>query len=132
MSKKPLRPCRYPGCYELVSDGYCSRHQPKKRLEQRSAEAESWRWMYFTDEWRKDLRPTQLMREPFCRECARAGRRVRATDVDHIVDHKGDWTVFCNRSNLESLCHSCHSRKTAREMYENHRRSKLRRAASRR
>ena len=53
--------------------------------------------MYFTDEWRKDLRPTQLMREPFCRECARAGRRVRATDVDHIVDHKGDWAVFCDR-----------------------------------
>mgnify|MGYP000827202149 CR=1 FL=1 len=22
MSEKPLRPCRYPGCYELVSDGY--------------------------------------------------------------------------------------------------------------
>ena len=132
MCKKPLRPCRYPGCYELVSDGYCSRHQPKKRLEQRSAEAESWRWMYFTDEWRKDLRPTQLMREALCRECAKAGRRVLATDVDHIVDHKGDWAVFCDRSNLESLCHSCHSRKTAREMYENRRRSKLRRAASRR
>lgn len=25
MSEKPLRPCRYPGCYELVSDGY-SKH----------------------------------------------------------------------------------------------------------
>ena len=132
MSEKPLRPCRYPGCYELVSDGYCAKHQPPKRSGQRSAEAESWRWMYFTDEWRKDLRPTQLMREPFCRECARAGRRVRATDVDHIVDHKGDWAVFCARGNLESLCHSCHSRKTAREMYENRRRSKPRRAGLRR
>ena len=88
--------------------------------------------MYFTDEWRKDLRPTQLMREPFCRECAKAGRRIRATDVDHIVDHKGNWAVFCDRGNLESLCHSCHSRKTVREMYENRRCSKPRRTGSRR
>ena len=132
MSEKPLRPCRYPGCYELVSDGYCAKHQPAKRSGQRSAEAESWRWMYFTDEWRKDLRPTQLMREPFCRECAKAGRRIRAPDVDHIVDHKGNWAVFCDRGNLESLCHSCHSRKTVREMYENRRRSTPRRTGSRR
>ncbi len=105
--RKPLRPCRYPGCYELVSDGYCAKHQPAKRSGHRSAEAESWRWMYFTDEWRKDLRPTQLMREPFCRECAKAGRRIRATDVDHIVDHKGNWAVFCDRGNLESRRWKC-------------------------
>jgi 5-methylcytosine-specific restriction protein A len=36
--------------------------------------------------------------------------------VDHIVDHKGDWRLFVDRNNLESLCHSCHSRKTLREM----------------
>lgn len=117
MNRKPLRPCRHPGCCELVSDGYCSAHQP--RGDRRSAEAQSWRWMYQTDKWRKDLRPAQLLREPFCRECAKRGRRVRATDVDHITDHKGDWAAFCDRSNLESLCHSCHSRKTARELYEN-------------
>ena len=44
-----------------------------------------------------------------------AGRRVRATDVDHIRDHRGDWALFTDRSNLQSLCHSCHSRKTMRE-----------------
>jgi 5-methylcytosine-specific restriction protein A len=87
--------------------------------------------MYQTDEWKLDLRPAQLLREPFCRECARHGRRVRATDVDHVVDHKGDWEKFCDRSNLESLCHSCHSRKTAREMYENRSKSKRRGAAAR-
>lgn len=117
MALKPLRPCRYPGCCVLVSDGYCDAHQP--RGDRRSAEAQSWRWMYRTDEWRLDLRPMQLLREPFCRECAKYGRRVRATDVDHVVDHKGDWSKFCDRSNLESLCHSCHSRKTARETYAN-------------
>ena len=80
----------------------------------RSEETKSWRWMYRTDKWLRELRPEQLLREPFCRECSKRGIRTRATDVDHIVDHKGDWDVFCYPSNLESLCHSCHSRKTAR------------------
>jgi len=82
--------------------------------------------MYQTPEWTDDLRPTQLLREPFCRICAQHGRRVRATDVDHIVDHKGDWDKFSDRSNLESLCHSCHSRKTARELWQNRAKNKRR------
>ena len=74
--------------------------------------------MYGTDLWKDVLRPEQLLKEPFCRECARHGRRVYATDVDHIVDHKGDWALFSDPDNLESLCHSCHSRKTARELWQ--------------
>lgn len=118
MALKPLRPCRHPGCSVLVRGGYCDEHQPK-RIDQRSEESKSWRWMYQTAKWKDELRPEQLMREPFCRECARYGLRVRATDVDHIVDHKGDWHVFCDATNLESLCHPCHSRKTARELWQN-------------
>lgn len=117
MAMKPLRPCRHPGCYALVPDGYCEAHRPK-RTHDRSEEAQRWRWMYQTDEWRLDLRPTQLLQEPFCRECIRQGDRVRATDVDHIKPHRGDWAVFTDRANLQSLCHSCHSRKTMAEMRE--------------
>ena len=117
MAMRALRPCRHPGCGQLVTSGYCDRHKPKERS--RSEEAESWRWMYRTRTWLEDLRPTQLLQEPFCRECARRGDRTRATDVDHIEDHKGDWKTFCDRANLQSLCHSCHSRKTAAELWQN-------------
>lgn len=115
MSLKPLRPCRHPGCPALTREGYCPAHKPREQP--RSAEAQAYRRWYSLDIWTKDLRPTQLMREPFCRECSRHGRRVIATDVDHIVDHKGDWSKFIDRDNLESLCHSCHSRKTAAETW---------------
>jgi 5-methylcytosine-specific restriction protein A len=71
--------------------------------------------MYLTPEWQRDLRPAQLLREPFCRECAKRGLRTKATRVDHVVDHKGDWALFSNRANLQSLCESCHNRKTAKE-----------------
>lgn len=116
MATRPLRPCRHPGCCTLVSGGYCQRHQPKPR--ERSDAAKAWRWMYGTGAW-KQLRSEQLLREPWCRECAARGIRTRATDVDHARDHKGDWAVFADEKNLQSLCHSCHSRKTATEMAKN-------------
>lgn len=124
MAMKPLRPCRHPGCGVLVSGGYCAAHQPPKK-DRRSVEAQAWRWMYGTDVWER-LRGDQLLAEPFCRECGRRGVRRYATDVDHVRDHKGDWTVFTDPGNLESLCHSCHSRKTARDLWQN-RREKRRR-----
>ena len=112
MSMKPLRPCRHPGCMVLVSNGYCDAHRPTPRQDIRSEASKRWRWMYKTDLWLKKLRPEQLAKEPFCRECGKHGGRVYATDVDHIKDHKGDWSLFSDPSNLQSLCHGCHSRKT--------------------
>jgi len=81
--------------------------------------------MYQTDAW-KQLRAAQLLQEPFCRACAVRSLRVPATDVDHIRDHKGDWALFTDAGNLESLCHSCHSRKTARELWQNARKKRRR------
>lgn len=44
--------------------------------------------------------------EPTCRVCG-----ARATDVDHVVPKRAGGPDA--HSNLQSLCHSCHSRKTA-------------------
>ena len=43
------------------------------------------------------------------------GRYTKATDVDHIVPHRGDRDLFWDRNNWQALCHSCHSKKTAAE-----------------
>lgn len=115
MAQKPLRPCRHPGCRELTRDGWCPAHKPKQTARRESA---AWHGWYNLPVWTDDLRPGQLFAEPFCRECARRGLRTRATDVDHIRDHKGDWALFTARDNLQSLCHSCHSRKTMGEQWQ--------------
>lgn len=118
--QKPLRRCKHPGCRMLTSEGYCPAHKPKA---DRQASA-AWHYLY-TDPrygW-KERRADQLIREPWCRECARIELRVRATDADHIEPHQGDVQKFM-KGDLQSLCHSCHSRKTMREM--NQRRASLR------
>lgn len=118
MALKPLRPCRHPGCRELTRDGYCPKHKPKRAARRASAEWHGW---YSLRVWTDDLRPAQLLREPWCRECARRGIRTRATVVDHVRPHRGDWALFTDRDNLQSLCETCHNRKTAREMAQERR-----------
>ena len=113
MALKPLRPCHYPGCDRLVNSGYCPEHKPKKAARRLSAEYHGW---YNLPIWTKRLRPDQLLREPFCRECAKQNVRTRATVVDHITPFRGDWALFIDTANHESLCETCHNRKTAKEM----------------
>ena len=107
--RRPLRPCRKSGCGALTREGYCEVHGAYR--EQR----ELWHKLYNTQLWREYLRPGQLIAEPFCRVCARAGRRVRATVVDHILPHRGDMARFRDVGNLQSLCKRCHDAKTMRE-----------------
>lgn len=63
--------------------------------------------------WRKPggIREQQLRREPFCRHCSTPQVVVPATEVDHVDGDRKNMA----KSNLQSLCHSCHSSKTARE-----------------
>lgn len=63
---------------------------------------------YKTKDWRR-LRHRRLKAEPLCRYCKAKGRVSQATTVDHIVAHKGDWMLFCDYNNTQSLCTTCHS-----------------------
>lgn len=117
MADRPLRPCRHAGCSELTRDGWCPKHKPRH---QRRVSEDYHAW-YTLPVWTRRLRPQQLVHEPFCSVCARvypAGdprSRTRATVVDHIVPHRGDWSLFVDPSNLQSLCKHHHDQKTARE-----------------
>ena len=121
MALKPLRPCRHPGCPALIREGYCPQHKPSKAPRRVSAEYHGW---YSLPVWTEDLRPAQLLREPWCRACAKRGVRTRATVVDHVTPHRGDWALFIDPANHQSLCKSCHDRKTAKEMAEERRKNR--------
>lgn len=68
----------------------------------------------YNRDWAK-ARLVFLTYQPLCAECKRNGRIVAAEVVDHIVPHKGDRKLFSDRRNWQSLCKSCHNRKSARE-----------------
>ena len=113
MALKPLRPCRHPGCSALTREGYGPKHKPPKAPRRASAEYHGW---YSLPIWTDDLRPAQLLREPFCRECAARyppgdpRHWTWASVVDHITPHRGDWAKFIDPTNLQSLCKTCHDR----------------------
>lgn len=118
---KPCKPCKASGCPALVpGGGYCPAHRRKAPAARRAAGAgdrklsAEWHKLYSSKLWKQN-RAMQLLLHPYCQECARHGIRRRATDVDHIIPHRGDLTLFNDTENLQSLCHSCHSKKTIRE-----------------
>lgn len=117
MAQRPLRPCKHAGCPMLTRDGWCEKHRPKH---QRRVSADYHAW-YNLPIWTAFLRPQQLVREPFCRECAKAGRRTPAEVVDHIRPHRGDWDLFKDPSNFQSLCKYHHDQKTALEQLQDRR-----------
>lgn len=64
--------------------------------------------LYGRRAWRR-LRNQQLKQEPLCRMCKEAGFDTPAEVADHIIPHKGDWFLFHDISNLQSLCSACHN-----------------------
>lgn len=81
-----------------------------------------WDGWYGTAHWarlKENFRVCQPERAGLCQwvengvQCHRV-----ATVVDHVIPHKGDWTLFCggmNYENLQGLCGRHHSMKTASE-----------------
>ena len=109
MPYRTLRPCAYPGCDVLVRFGRCDDHRQALVFE-RDPERQR---LYNLAAW-EQRRLLQLAREPWCAECLRNGIYTPASDVDHVVPHRGDQLSFMT-GELQSLCHSCHSKKTIAE-----------------
>ena len=115
MPEAPLRPCSG-GCGLLVERGLCSFCKAKRGGNatdgRRSSTQRGYgaRWQASSKAW--------LAKHPFCADPfgVHGDNAVPATEADHIVPHKGDMKLFWNfDTNIQGLCKSCHSRKTASE-----------------
>lgn len=109
MPRRLPHPCGYPGCPALTHERYCEAHTraERQRYDRERGSAAS---RGYDARWRR-IRAMVLAEEPLCRECAKQGRTVPATEVDHIDGNV--WNM--GRENLQPLCDSCHGRKTVRE-----------------
>ena len=117
MPHQAPRTCTYSGCRAIVSKGRCEQHSTQGRQGQgRQSDAHrlpsSQRG--YDARWRI-VRESQLSEFPLCAICWKNGRATSATCVDHIVPIRVNPDLLYDPTNLQSLCDSCHARKTARE-----------------
>lgn len=113
MPHAPPHPCAGPCCGTTVPKGtkYCGPCKTKAHARDR-AQRGSARERGYDTRWEK-RRLLYLRKHPLCVVCEAKGLVVPATEVDHIVPHRGDAALFDDEGNWQALCKSCHSRKTA-------------------
>ena len=116
MPKRPLKPCAYKGCPNLVSPKkrYCKEHKNllDKKYSRTKRDLKTHKEVYNTRRWRK-VRELALKRDSgLCQMCLKGGRITKADVVDHIVEIKDGGAAY-DLDNLQSLCQSCHNKKTA-------------------
>lgn len=121
--KKSKKPCTYPRCPKLTESTYCEHHQQMKQREQADTQRHYDKYQrderstsfYKSKAWR-ELRDVAFRRDNgLCVQC-RNDKMIKVADVvDHIIPIKNDWNKRLDIGNLQSLCHSCHNKKTKAE-----------------
>lgn len=105
------RQCTTPNCPEYAIDGAskCSMHHKEFVRESfdRIRKPE-YAKMYNTKAW-QTLRAVHKRKSPICADCGKPGNVV-----DHIIPHKGDYNLFFDPRNLQTMCTKCHNKKTGR------------------
>lgn len=109
MPPRTLKPCGKIGCQELTITAFCTEHTKAKNIERKSSAKRG-----YDARWRK-YRIVFLTKHPFCVRCLDKGLHTLATVVDHIKPHKGNYILFWDEDNHQSLCKCCHDTKTATE-----------------
>ena len=117
MPRKLKTPCKFPRCPNLCEPGesYCAVHKRLHRQRQDKKRGTAHQRGY-SSRWR-EARRLFLQENPLCVECLKQGVATPATVVDHIIPHRGDWELFWDRNNWQSLCKRHHDAKTARECF---------------
>ena len=110
MALRSKRICSYPGCLKSTDAARCEKHPYDRQKDTRPNASER----MYTSEWAKASRRFRKM-FPLCMACKIRGRVEPATCVDHIIPHKGDYGYFWDVENWQSLCWSCHNKKTQNE-----------------
>jgi 5-methylcytosine-specific restriction protein A len=112
--------CVAPGCKTIVRDGTSRCEKHTKTAKKQKAEIREFNGgranskIYNSARWRR-LSNKKRTVTPFCEDCEDQGITTLANVVDHIVELNDNPKLAYAWSNLRSLCHACHNKKTAEE-----------------
>ena len=107
LPRKPKRPCSYPGCPNLTDGRFCEKHQREENKRYEKYDRNPAVRRRYGRVWKR-VRDAYVKEHPFCEECFKKGIMVPVEEVHHIkpLSEGGNH----NKSNLISLCKSCHAR----------------------
>lgn len=115
--------CNKSGCKNITTERYCPEHtfsvehQKKERHRhydkyQRDQKAAGF---YNSKEWERARQQALVRDNGLCQDCLDQMLMTSADVVDHIKPIKHFWNLRLTLSNLRSLCHAHHNRKTAED-----------------
>jgi len=118
---KASRPCpgygpRRGSCRNLIKgkERYCPDCLPyaqaeNKKYDKKRDKSPGRQWLHST-RWRKASN-LHKVKYPLCVECKRHGKITPVYVTDHIIPHNGNYELFWDQSNWQSLCNFCHEEK---------------------
>ena len=107
MPRSPKKPCAYPGCPRLTSKRFCPEHEKLNRDQYNRYERSPDINKKYGRAWKR-IRDSYAAAHPLCEMCQREGRLVPTEEVHHKLPISKGGTH--DRSNLMSLCRSCHTK----------------------
>lgn len=107
MPRKPKRPCSHPGCPRLTEGRFCEEHQRKENQRYEKYDRDPAVRRRYGRVWKR-IRDSYVKDHPFCEKCFENGVLVEVEEVHHIKPLAEGGTH--EKSNLISLCKSCHAR----------------------
>lgn len=122
MPRSAPKPCAEPGCPQLVYDGSrCDEHRreysrdrSRTRFNSANQADKALDDFYKGAAWVR-LRRWWIRRNPLCVRCEERGVVTPGRVVDHIVERRDDPSRSLDATNLQTLCHRCHTIKTNEE-----------------
>jgi len=107
------RPCSHHGCPNLTAERFCEQHKKQEQQRQDRYRGTANERGYGV-RWQR-ARLIYLREHPLCAICMEQGLITAGEVVDHIIPHKGDYELFWDETNWQTLCKRCHDVKTATE-----------------
>ena len=108
MPMKLPTPCSAPGCSAVSHGRFCDKHR-RQYWQEIDARQKPPAERGYDEKW-KAARAAFLVAHPRCAECG-----TRATDVDHVIPHRGSDPLFWSQENWQALCRRHHRAKTIRD-----------------
>ena len=107
MPKKPKRPCSYPGCPKLTDGRFCEEHAKAEAKRYEKYDRDPAVRRRYGRAWKR-IRDRHISQHPLCEQCEKEGKLIPAAEVHHKIPLTAGGTH--DKSNLISLCKSCHAK----------------------